>query len=131
MHLIVEEAGRNRPSRARNDRDVEQLAYIAFQPDPFDDVAGSEVYDLHPAPGIGVALPELGIEFEPAEASITRQRQSHDGMAIVKSQTTQETRAKRARLECAACRINRAKVAGAGIQHPQPILEPAWRMRHR
>src|SRR4029079_3391223 len=90
-----------------------------------------EVYDLHPAPGVGIALPEFGIEFEPAEASITRQRQSHDGMAIVKSQTTQEPRAKRARLECAASRINRDKVPSGGIQHPQPISEPAWRMRHR
>ena len=52
-------------------------------------------------------------------------------MVVVERQPAQEARTERAWREVAACKIDGAEMPGAGIQHPEPVVVPARRMRHR
>ncbi len=52
-------------------------------------------------------------------------------MVVVKGQTAQKAWAKDTGLEYACLDIDRSQLAGAGIEHPEFIRAPAWRVWHR
>ena len=62
LDRIGQDAGGGRLGDARQDADIEQLADLALEPDPMDDVARFEIDDVDAAPGVGIAALQLVVE---------------------------------------------------------------------
>ncbi len=64
LNIVGKDSGCGGVPHAWDYLHIEQFSDVAFEPDPFDNIAGRKLQDLHTAPGIGIASFLFCIERE-------------------------------------------------------------------
>lgn len=132
MDLVVENAGAGRGAHAGQDAQVKQLGHSTLEPDPMDNVAGTEIDDLNAAPGFRISFGQFAVQRQSRERAVPRQGQADNRESVVEGEPAQKARAEYFRLEGARLQVDgaedsRCRNSAATTRHPPSGVSGALR----